>query len=233
MEDCPLFEHRNARTAGSYIDRHDAEFLLALREHRFGNGNSRRDNGVDIHPRLIHAFLHILHMLDLPRNNVGIHLQSDTAHPYGILDSALLIHRVAFGLHMQNAAVCRNTHCLRRLKDARDIFHRNLGSRDRNNPAAAERFNVRAAQTDKDMVDRDAGHPLCILHGGDDVMNGLLNINDLPFAHAKRGGDSHPDDIRSLFLVLHHRHHCPDLKASDIETGEYAFLRHRGKRKIW
>ena len=122
------------------------------------------------------------------RDDVGLDLEAQRAHPERVLDALLAVDREAAPLDVEDLAVGRDRHRAGDLDGAVDVLAGDLAmvGGDRDLAARVEALDVLAADADEGAVDLPARQPLGALDGVGDRADGLVDVDDDALLEARR-----------------------------------------------
>ena len=122
------------------------------------------------------------------RDDVGLDLEPQGAHPERVLDALLAVDGEAAPLDVEDVAVRRDRDRPGDLDRAVDVLAGDLAvvGRDRDLAARVEALDVLAADADEGPVDLPAGQALGALDGVGDRADGLVDVDDDALLEAGR-----------------------------------------------
>ncbi len=209
----------------------DAELLLGLVEDRLGRGERVDHQFVDLDAGRGHALGQVLDRGRRGRDDVGLDLEAEGAHPERILDALLAVDREAAPLDVEDLAVRRDRDRPGDLDRPVDVLagdlavvtgHGHLSRR-------VQALDVLAADPDEGPVDLPAGQAFGPLHGVGDRADGLVDVDDHALLQARRRHRAVAHD-RQPAIPADLADERTDLARADVDADEDRFSFHRSVR---
>ena len=188
----PSWNRARSMVPGADVGDGDAELLLGLVEDRLGGGQRVDDELVDLDAGRGHALGQVLDRGRRGRDDVGLDLEAQGAHPERVLDALLAVDAEAPPLDVEDLAVGRDGHRPGDLDRAVDVLAADLAvvAGDRDLAGRVEALDVLAADADEGAVDLPAGQPLGLLDRVGDRADRLVDVDDDALLEARRPGRS-------------------------------------------
>ena len=192
MERRALLEEGEVDRAGADVGDRDAELLLGLVEDRLGRGQRVDDELVDLDAGRGDALGQVLDRGRRGRDDVGLDLEPQGAHPERVLDALLAVDAEAAPLDVEDLAVGRDRHRPGDLDGPVDVLAADLAvvAGDRDLAGRVEALDVLAADADEGAVDLPAGQALGLLDRVGDGADGLVDVDDDALLEPGRPGRS-------------------------------------------
>ena len=161
------------------------------------------------------------------RDDVGLDLEPQRAHPERVLDALLAVDREAAPLDVEHLAVRRDRDRAGDLDRAADVLAADLAmvAGDRDLARRVEALDVLAADADEGAVDLPARQPLGLLDGVGDRADGLVDVDDDALLEAGRGHGPVAHD-RQPAVAAHLADERADLARADVDADEDRFTFH-------
>ena len=204
------------------------EVLLGLVEDGLGGGQRVDDELVDLHAGRGHALGQVLDRGGRGRDDVGLDLEAQRAHPERVLDALLAIDREAAPLDVEHLAVGRDGDRARDLDGPVDVLAADLAMMTGHGHLArrVEALDVLAADAHEGAVDLPAGQALRLLDGVGDRPDGLVDVDDDALLEARcRDGPVAHD--RQTPVPADLADEGADLAGADVDADEDRFSFHR------
>ncbi len=125
---------------------------------------------------------------------------------------------------MQHFLICRNGHCLSRIKNALNISRHHLPLPNRDDPVRVHGTYMTASNTDINRVNLAARHKFCFFHGSLYGIDCRLNIDHHAFLHAPRGVGADANNFNRA-LTINFTNDSNNLRSSNIQPNDHAFFR--------
>ena len=205
-----------------------AELLLRLRQHRLGRSETVDHQLVDLDPGRGDALREVLDRGRRGRDDVGLDLEPQRAHPERILDPLLAVDREPAPLDVEDVAVGRDRHRAGDLDRPVDVLAGDLAMvrGDRDLAARVEAVDVLAADADEGAIDLPARQPLGALDRVGDRADGLVDVDDDALLQPGRGHGAVAHD-RQLAVATDLADEGADLARADVDADEDRFTFHR------
>ncbi len=109
---------------GTTADIHqaDAQLHLVIGQYSGGRGQLLENGAVQVDAAATDAFLDVLRRIGGTGHHMHPCLQTDTGHAQWLAHAFLLVDDVVLRQRMQDALVCRDRHCLRRIQHSLHIL---------------------------------------------------------------------------------------------------------------
>ena len=208
-----------------------AELLLGLGQDRLGRCQRVDHQLVDLDPGGGDALGQVLDRRGGRRDDVGLDLEPQRAHPERVLDALLAVDREAAPFDVQDVAVGRDRDRPGDLDGAVDVLAGDLAvmGGDRDLAARVEALDVLAADAHERPVDLPAGQPFGALDGVGDRADGLVDVDDDALLET-RGGHGAVAHDRQPAVAAHLADEGADLARADVDADEDRFSFHRFSR---
>ena len=192
MERRALLEQGEVDGARADVGDGDAELLLGLVEDRLGRGQRVDDQLVDLDAGRGDALGQVLDRGRRRRDDVGLDLEPQRAHPERVLDALLAVDAEAASLDVEHLAVGRDRHRAGDLDRPVDVLARDLAvvAGDRDLAGRVEALDVLAADADEGAIDLPARQALGALDRVRDRADGLVDVDDDALLEARTPGRS-------------------------------------------
>ncbi len=188
MERRAVLEEGEVDRAGTDVGDRDPELLLRRGQDGLGRGERVDDELVDLDARLGDALGEVLDGRRRRRDDVGLDLELEGAHPERVLDALLAVDREAPALDVEHVAVRRDRHRAGDLDRPVDVLAGDLAmvGGDRDLAVRVEALDVLAADADEGPVDLPAGQPFGVLDRAGDRVDRLVDVDDDALLEARR-----------------------------------------------
>ena len=195
------------------------------------DGERVDDELVDLDPGRGDALGQVLDRGRGRRDDVGLDLEPEGAHPERILDALLAVDREAASLDVEDDPVGRDRDGPGDLDGAVDVLAGDLAMMggDRDLAARVEALDVLAADADEGAVDLPAGQALGALDRVGDRADGLVDVDDDALLEAGRRDRPVAHD-RQPAVAAHLPDERTDLARADVDADEDRFSFHRSVR---
>ena len=192
MERRAILEQREVDGARADVGDGDPELLLGLVEDRVGGGQRVDDELVDLDAGRGDALGQVLDRRRRGRDDVGLDLEPQRAHPERVLDALLAVDAEAAPLDVEDLAVGRDRHRAGDLDRPVDVLAGDLAvvAGDRHLARRVEALDVLAADADEGAVDLPARQALGALDRVRDRADGLVDVDDDALLEARTPGRS-------------------------------------------
>ena len=230
--DCGCVPHHAAgkdnqlRGASADVKQAATELALILRQTRFGRSQRLEHCVADNHAGFIHGVDHILRRRRRSGDDVHVGFQAPRHHSDGVANVILRINEKFLRQHMQDFAILRQTHVLRRFDGAAHIvamnFARALAQRD--SAAAVHAAHVPAGDSHQRRFHRDAHNVLRFLDRAPDGTHRELEIHDLALAPTLRFRRTQRREFHGAAISLNFADERAGFCAADVESHNVAIL---------
>ena len=182
-------------------------------------------------PACSHALGEVLDRRRGRRDDVGLDLELEGAHPERILDALLPVDGEAAPLDVEDVTVGRDRDRPRDLDRPVDVLagHFAVVGGDRDLAARVEALDVLAADADEGPVDLPAGQPLGTLDRVGDRVDRLVDVDDDALLEAGRRDRPVAHD-RQPAVAAHLADERADLARADVDADEDRFSFHGSVR---
>ena len=227
----PSWNSARSMVPGADVGDRHAELLLRLGQDRLRRGERVDHELVDLDPGRGDALGQVLDRGRGRRDDVGLDLEPQGAHPERILDALLAVDREAASLDVEDVPVGRDGDRPGDLDRAVDVLARDLAvvRRDRDLAARVEALDVLAADADEGAVDLPAGQALGALDRVRDRADGLVDVDDDALLEPGGGHGAVAHD-RQPAVAAHLADEGADLARADVDADQDRFSFHRSVR---
>ena len=227
----PSWNSARSMVPGADVGDRHAELLLGLGQDRLRRGERVDHELVDLDPGRGDALGQVLDRGRGRRDDVGLDLEPQGAHPERVLDALLAVDREAASLDVEDVPVGRDGDRPGDLDRAVDVLARDLAvvRRDRDLAARVEALDVLAADADEGAVDLPAGQALGALDRVRDRADGLVDVDDDALLEPGGGHGAVAHD-RQPAVAAHLTDEGADLARADVDADQDRFSFHRSVR---
>ena len=207
------------------VEQRDAQLFLVRGQHRLGRRElaDHRIDHFDAGP--VDASHEVLRRRLAAGDDVHVDLEPGAGEADRRTDALLLVDDEILRQHVEDLAADRQRHRARRVDGAPHVVARHFPvlAGDRDDTAAVEALDVRAAEPEVDRADLDAGHQLGFFDRPLDRFDRGVEVDDDAALEPFRLGDAEPDHVdAALFAQL--ADDRADLRGPDVESYDVALV---------
>ena len=194
----PLREHRHSRGAPSDIHRHGSGHGLLRGKGTESGSQGLDDQPVDLKPRPFHAVQHVLQSGGGDDHRLEVDFQPHARHAQGVVDAPVTVQGILHRDGVEHRLVRRDGHLrLRRFDDPLhvELHHRPGCPSEGHHALGAHAHHVAAAEGHGSFGELQAHHVLGVRHGLLHRSDGLVEVDDQPFADSLGRGMADADNL--------------------------------------